>query len=272
MIHQPMHWRSLFLSDIHLGTRACRAPELLEFIRRNDAETIYLVGDLVDFWRMRRANWSQEHNDVIQKLLRKARKGTRIIVVPGNHDEAFDAYCGLTFGNVEIRSEAVHQTADGVRLIVMHGDEFDGVVHYARWFAALGDASYVAAIAANGIVNRVRQYIGLGHWSLAVYMKRNIKQAVAFIDRFERALASAAQRRGFDGVVCGHIHHAADKTIDGVRYLNCGDWVEGCTALAEDHDGRFHLLRWHGDQGAPIAPGGVEWRAWVDGNAVVSCT
>jgi UDP-2,3-diacylglucosamine pyrophosphatase LpxH len=242
---QTRQWRAIFVSDLHLGTHACQAENFLAFLRGHDADAIYLVGDIVDFWRMaRRTYWTQAHNDVVQKLLRKARKGTRIVLVPGNHDEAFDDFLGWRFGNIDVKSEAVHETASGLRLLVMHGDQFDGVVYYARSLVWLGDLSYAIAMWVSGPVTAIRSRLGLRHWSLAAYLKKNFKQAVDFIDRFEKALASEAERRGFDGIVCGHIHHAADKTIGGIYYLNCGDWVESCTALAEDREGRIWLLWW----------------------------
>ena len=242
---QARHWRAIFVSDLHLGTPACRAERFLEFLRNHDAETIYLVGDIVDFWRMsKRTYWAQAHNDVVQKLLRKARKGTRIVLLPGNHDEALDQFLGWQFGNIEVRAEAVHETVDARRILVMHGDQFDGIVCYARSLVWLGDMSYEVVMWGSGLVSALRSRLGLSHWSLAAYLKQNFKQAVDFINRFEKALAGEAERRGFDGVICGHIHHAADKTIGEVRYLNCGDWVENCTALAEDREGRIWLLRW----------------------------
>lgn len=241
---QPRQWRAIFVSDLHLGTHACQAEKFLGFLRENDAETIYLVGDIVDFWRMRRrTHWAQAHNDVVQKLLRKARKGTQVILLPGNHDEAFDEFLGWHFGNIQLKAEAVHETADGQRLLVMHGDQFDGVVYYARSLVWLGDLSYAVVMWSSGLIAAIRSRFGLCHWSLAAYLKANFKQAVDFIDRFEKALSGEAQRRGFDGIVCGHVHHAADKLVGTVRYLNCGDWVESCTALAEDADGRIWLLR-----------------------------
>lgn len=243
---RKMRHRSIFVSDIHLGTRAAQADAFLEFLKHNDADTIYLVGDIVDFWRVKRGPiWLQSHNDVIQKLLRKVRKGSRIIYVPGNHDEALREYCGNEFGGVEILHDCIHVTADGKRLLVMHGDEFDVVVRYARWLALLGDRSYEVALGCNAPLNWVRRHLGLGFWSLSAYLKLRVKQAVNFIGEFERALAAEAKRKNVDGIVCGHIHHAADRMIDGVRYLNCGDWVESCTALVEDRSGHISLVRWN---------------------------
>jgi UDP-2,3-diacylglucosamine pyrophosphatase LpxH len=241
----PVQWRTIFVSDLHLGTHSCQAKDFLEFLRKNEAETIYLVGDIVDFWRIRhRPYWTQEQNDILQKILRQGRKGTRIVLLPGNHDEAFDAFTGWRFGNIEVRSEAVHETADGRRLLVIHGDHFDGVVYYARSLLWLGNWSYAIAMWITGPFTAIRFQLGVCRWSLAAHLKQNFKQAVNLIARFETALSSEAERRGLDGVICGHIHHAADKMIDGLRYLNCGDWVGSRTALAEDREGRICLLRW----------------------------
>ncbi len=239
-------YRALFISDLHLGARACQADAFLDFLRYHEAETIYLAGDIVDFWSLKRSPllWLQSHNDVLQKLLRKARKGTRIVFVPGNHDEAIRGYCGMHFGAIEIHHDTVHVTASGERFLVIHGDEFDVVVRYARWLALLGDRSYEFALWCNGPLNFIRRRLGLGFWSLAAYLKKRVKTAVNFIGEFEQAIAAEAKRRGASGVICGHIHHMTDRMIGGVRYINCGDWVESCTAIAEDHDGTFHQICW----------------------------
>jgi len=243
---QAVRSRALFISDIHLGTRASQADAFLDFLRHHDADVIYLVGDIIDFWRVKRGPvWPQSHNDVLQKLLRKVRKGTRIVFIPGNHDEALRDYCGMSFGGIEIHRDLIHSTADGRRYLVMHGDEFDVVVRYAKWLAFLGDRSYEFALWCNHPLNWLRRRLGFGYWSLSAYLKLRVKSAVNFIGEFETALAEEARRRDVDGVICGHIHHAADRLIEGVRYLNCGDWVESCTALAEDDRGRIRLIRWH---------------------------
>ncbi|NJM35344.1 MAG: UDP-2,3-diacylglucosamine diphosphatase [Rhodomicrobium sp.] len=245
--------RTLFISDIHLGTRACQADAFLDFLRVHEAATIYLVGDIIDFWKVRRgAVWLQSHNDVLQKLLRKVRKGTRVIYIPGNHDEALRSYCGMTFGGVEIHHDFMHETADGRRFWVMHGDEFDVVVRYAKWLAFLGDRSYEFALWCNYPLNWIRRRFGFGYWSLSAYLKLRVKTAVNFIGEFEHAIADEAKRRDADGVICGHIHHAADRTIEGIRYINCGDWVESMTAIAEDHEGRFRLIRWRQSRMEPV--------------------
>lgn len=239
------HFRALFLSDIHLGTRGCQADMLLEFLKDHDAETIYLVGDVVDGWRLKRNwYWPQAHNDVVQKLLRKARKGARIIYVPGNHDEFLRNYFGTHFGGIDVRDTAIHTTADEKRLLVIHGDQFDVVVRHARWLAYFGDWAYSAALILNTYFNRARRKLGFPYWSLSAWAKLQVKNAVNFIGAFEAALAAEAGRQGAHGVVCGHIHHAVVREIESVTYMNCGDWVESCTALAEHHDGTFQLIRW----------------------------
>jgi UDP-2,3-diacylglucosamine pyrophosphatase LpxH len=242
----PRKCRAIFVSDLHLGARASQADAFLNFLRHHDVGTIYLVGDIIDFWSLKRSPlWLQSHNDVLQKLLRKARKGTRIIFIPGNHDEAVRGYCGMIFGAIEIHHDIVHVMADGRRFLVMHGDEFDVIVRYARWLALLGDRSYEFALWCNRPLNLIRRRLGFGYWSLAAYLKMRVKSAVNFIGEFENAIAEEAKRRNVDGVICGHIHHMADRMIDGVRYVNCGDWVESCTAIAEDYDGKLHHIRWH---------------------------
>ncbi len=237
--------RAIFISDLHLGTRSAQAPALLDFLRDNEADVIYLVGDIIDFWKVRRGPaWHQSHNDVLQKLLRKARKGTRIVYVPGNHDEALRDYCGSRFGGIELVRDTIHTRADGRRYIVMHGDEFDVVVRYAKWLAFLGDRSYELALWTNRPLNWLRRHLGLGYWSLSAYLKLRIKTAVNFIGEFEENLCEAARHKGVDGVICGHIHHAADRMIGDVHYLNCGDWVESCTAIVETQAGEMRLIRW----------------------------
>ncbi|WP_333822719.1 UDP-2,3-diacylglucosamine diphosphatase [Pinisolibacter sp.] len=242
---EAKHHRAIFLSDIHLGTRGCQAELLIDFLKYHEAETIYLVGDIVDGWRLKRSwHWPQAHNDVVQKLLRKGRKGARIIYVPGNHDEFLRDYGGTHFGVVEVIEEAIHETADGRRLLVLHGDRFDVVVRNARWLAHLGDWAYTAALGINTVFNQVRRRLGFPYWSLSAWAKLKVKNAVNFIGEFETALAAEARRLGTDGVVCGHIHHAAIRDIEGITYMNTGDWVESCTAVVEHHDGRFEVIVW----------------------------
>jgi UDP-2,3-diacylglucosamine pyrophosphatase LpxH len=237
--------RALFISDLHLGTRAAQATSLLGLLKHIEPDTIYLVGDIIDFWKVRRGpHWPQSHNDVVQKLLRQVRKGVRVILIPGNHDEGLRAYVGLRFGGIEIHRDAVHTTARGRRYCVMHGDEFDVVVRTARWLALLGDRGYEFALWLNCPLNWCRRHLGLGYWSLSQFLKYRVKRAVAFIGAFEDAVASEARRRGLDGVICGHIHHASDRTFGGIHYLNCGDWVESLTAVIETRDGDLEIVRW----------------------------
>ena len=241
----PTRYRTIWISDIHLGTRGCKAGFLLDFLKHTDSETLFLVGDIIDIWRMRRSwYWIQPHNDVVQKLLRKARKGTRVVFIPGNHDEIFREYVENHFGGIEVATDAVHDTADGRRLLVLHGDKFDAVVRYARWLAVLGDSAYAVALAANHWLNGLRRWMGYPYWSLSAYLKHRVKNAVEYIGRFEEAVAEEARRRGVDGVVCGHIHKAEIRDIGGITYCNDGDWVESCTALVEHMDGRLEILSW----------------------------
>lgn len=247
------NYRTIFISDLHLGTRTANAEALLDFLRHNEAETIFLVGDIVDFWKIRRGPcWYQSHNDVIQKLLRKARKGTRVVFIPGNHDDGLREFCGMHFGGIDVVQNALHRTAGGRTYIVMHGDEFDVVVRSAKWLAFLGDRGYEAALWLNNPLNWLRQHIGLGYWSLSAYLKQRVKGAVSFIGAFEQAVATEARRQRADGIICGHIHHAADRMIEDVHYLNCGDWVESCTAIVEHPCGQLQLIRWNPDAGRGI--------------------
>ena len=240
-------FRALFLSDVHLGTRGCQADQLLDFLRYHDAETVYLVGDIVDGWRLKRTwYWPQEHNDVVQKLLRKGRRGARIIYLPGNHDEFLRAYVGTQFGGVEIHEEFVHESAAGDKYLVVHGDRFDIVVRHAKWLALLGDWAYTAALKVNIGLNAARRKLGFSYWSLSAWAKMKVKNAVNFIGAFESALTSEARRRGLDGVICGHVHHAKFEPGETFSYINTGDWVESCTALAEHQDGTFEIITWTG--------------------------
>lgn len=241
----PRRYRTMFISDVHLGTKGCQAELLLDFLRRNDADTIYLVGDIIDAWRLKQGwYWPQEHNDIVQKLLRKVRKHVRMVYVPGNHDEFLRDYLGVHFGGVEVAEQAIHVGADGRRYLVVHGDAFDLVVRHARWLALLGDWAYETALRVNVHLNLVRRHLGLTYWSLSQWAKLKVKSAVNYIGDFENALVTDARKHEVDGIVCGHIHHAAIRDIDGIRYMNCGDWVESCTALVETYDGRFEILHW----------------------------
>lgn len=239
----PGRVRTVFLSDIHLGTRACKAEALLEFLRGVSAEQIYLVGDIVDGWALKRSwYWPQSHADVVQKLLKRARKGTRVVFVPGNHDECFRQYVEHDFGSIEIVHEAIHETADGKRLLVCHGDEYDVVCSQARWLALLGDWGYTAAVHLNTWLNKVRSLTGRPYWSLAGYLKNKVKRALEFIDSFEQALVDVAAERGLDGVVCGHVHAPKIREIDGRLYCNDGDWVDSCSAMVEHLDGSLEIV------------------------------
>ncbi|MDR3522910.1 MAG: UDP-2,3-diacylglucosamine diphosphatase [Acetobacteraceae bacterium] len=240
-------FRTVFISDLHLGTRGCRTDFLADFLRRTQCETLYLVGDIVDGWRLRKSwFWDEQHDEVLRLILKKAQTGTEVIYLPGNHDEMLRHWLplGLEIGGVKLRQEAVHVTAAGKKLLVVHGDEFDSVVRYAKFIALLGDWAYNTALYVNRHFNTLRRHLGLPYWSLSQWLKRQVKEAVKFIDQFELALAHEARKRGLDGVVCGHIHHAEMREVDGVMYLNDGDWVESCTALVEHFDGRLELLDW----------------------------
>lgn len=237
--------RTVWISDLHLGTPGCQAAALLAFLKHVECETLYLVGDIIDGWQLRRAwYWPQAHNDVVQKLLRKARKGTRVIFVPGNHDEFARKYVQHNFGGVEVVDEWIHETADGRKLWVIHGDLFDGVIQCAKWLAHLGDSMYEFTLKLNRHLNSLRARLGLPYWSLSKYLKLKVKRAVSYVSDFEVAVAREAKKRGLQGVVCGHIHHAELREIDGVLYANDGDWVESLTALIEHADGRLEIFDW----------------------------
>lgn len=238
-------FRALFISDIHLGSKPAKAEFLIDFLRHHDAEKIYLVGDIVDGWRLRRSwHWPESHNDVVQKLLRKARKGAEIVYIAGNHDEFLRAFQGVHFGGIVVADRAIHQAADGRTFLVIHGDQFDQVVHNVRWLAYLGDKAYDFAIVVNRVIGRVRRLFGRPYWSFSSWAKVKVKKAVKFISSFQDVLAQEAQRAEVDGVICGHIHHAAIEDIRGVSYMNTGDWVESCTALVENFDGTFEIITW----------------------------
>lgn len=242
----PKQHRTLFISDVHLGTPGCKSDLLLDFLRHNEAETIYLVGDIIDGWRIKRSwFWHESHNAVVQEVLHKVRHGTQVIYVPGNHDEALRDYTGLDFAGVDVCDEAIHLTADGREMLVLHGDQFDSVVRYAAWLAHLGDRAYSVALALNNWLHAARRAFNMPYWSLSSYLKKKVKNAVEYISSFETAVAREARERGVDGVICGHIHHAEMREIDGLLYCNDGDWVESCTALAEDQAGELSIIHWH---------------------------
>jgi UDP-2,3-diacylglucosamine pyrophosphatase LpxH len=238
-------YRTIWISDIHLGTKGCQAGLLLEFLKATESEYLFLVGDIVDGWRLKKNwYWPQAHNDVVQKILRKARKGTNVIYIPGNHDEGFREFRGLEFGHISIVDDFVHTLNDGRRFLVTHGDKFDVVVNYARWLAFVGDYAYRTAITINVWFNYCRRKLGFPYWSISAFLKHKVKNAVEFIGDYEAALADEARRRNIEGVICGHIHHAEMRDIDGVTYCNDGDWVESCTALVEHDSGALEIIPW----------------------------
>jgi UDP-2,3-diacylglucosamine pyrophosphatase LpxH len=240
-----LRFRSIWISDLHLGTSGCQAGLLLEFLRHTESENLYLVGDIIDGWQLRRRwYWPQAHNDVIQKILRKARKGTNVVFIPGNHDEFGRHFLKLSFGGIEVHDEVIHVTADGRRLLVLHGDLFDGVVQRARWLALLGDELHKFVLHLNRWLNVLRARLGFPYWSLALFLKHKVKNAVSYISDFERAVAREGKERGVQGVVCGHIHKAEIRDIDGILYCNDGDWVESLTALVESASGQLRIVNW----------------------------
>ena len=246
MTPENRHYRAIWISDVHLGTRGCKAEFLLDFLKHNEADTWYLVGDIIDDWALKRGwgGWRQEHNDVVQKLLRKARKGARVVYIPGNHDELAREFLGMHFGGVELANAALHKTADGRRFLVMHGDQYDAVIKCAKWLAHLGSWAYDLAVVLNQWLNYVRLRFDLPYWSLAKYLKMKVKNAQNFIGDFREVMVHEARRRGFDGVICGHIHHPEITDMQGTLYINDGDWVESCTALVERENGALELLTW----------------------------
>ena len=243
---QPkMKLRTVWVSDIHLGTAGCQADLLCDFLHSIECETLYMVGDIVDGWRLRKGwYWPDQHNEVIRRVLKMAHRGTRVIYIPGNHDEMFRDYAGLSFGGVEVQLEAIHTTADGRNLLVTHGDAFDGIVLYARWLAFLGDQAYTLLLKANIILNAVRRKFNMPYWSLSSYLKMRVKNAVQFIGKYEEVVAREAAQRGVEGVVCGHIHSAEIREFGSITYYNDGYWVESCTALVEAKDGTMSIIDW----------------------------
>lgn len=243
---KPQRVRTLFLSDIHLGTRACQAEQLLAFLKLYECEHLFLVGDIIDFWAMNRSvHWPATHNTVVQKILKMARHHTKVCLIPGNHDELLREHTGSNFGDVHLLREHVHVAADGRKYLVLHGDEYDQVTRLHRWVSLLGDLSYTVLIHVNRLLSWLRRKLGVsGHWSLADYAKRNVLRAVSFISDFESAVAHTAAQRGLDGVICGHIHTPVLRKIGDITYINCGDWVDSCTAVVEHLDGRMELVRW----------------------------
>ena len=251
-------YRTIFLSDIHLGTKGCQADRLTAFIKAHDCETLYLVGDIIDGWRLKSSfYWPQAHNNVLRSVFTLMKRGTRVVFVTGNHDEFLRKYSDMEVGHLSLVDQAVHETADGKKLLVMHGDQFDVITRYHRWLAFLGAIGYDLLLWLNRYLNAARAHFGYGYWSLSAWIKRRVKKAVNHVSDFEEAVAYQCRRRGFDGVVCGHIHHAEITSYGGVTYMNCGDWVESCTALVEDAVGRFSIIDWSlttlGDSVVPFA-------------------
>ncbi len=248
---RPRRYRSIWISDIHLGTRGCNTELLLDFLAKHESEYLYLVGDIVDGWSLRRSwYWNDDHNRVVRSVLEKSSRGTRITYVCGNHDEFLRGYVGVMFGGVSLKNEAVHVTADGKRLLVLHGDEYDVCIRNAKWLAMLGSAAYAACLTANTWLNAIRRRFGYPYWSLSSFLKHKVKNAISYIESFEHAVVGDARRRGLDGVVCGHIHHAQIRDVGGTLYLNDGDWVESCTALVEDFDGNLSIVDWARERAA----------------------
>lgn len=243
--HHRIRFRTIWISDIHLGTTGCQAKRLLEFLHATESDTLYLVGDIIDGWQLRRRwFWDQTHNNVVQTVLKKAKIGTKVIFVPGNHDESVRQFIGLDFGGICIRDELVHVTSQGKRMLVLHGDRFDGVIACAKWLAYVGDGLYTVILKFNQIFNNWRARVGLPYWSLSQYLKLKVKNAVSYISSFEHALAAEARKKGLDGVICGHIHKPEIRDIDGITYCNDGDWVESLSALVEEPSGELRLITW----------------------------
>lgn len=245
---EPYTYKSIWISDLHLGTKGCSANELLSFLKHTESENLFLVGDIIDMWQLsKKWYWPKAHNEVIQKILRKSRKGTKVIYVPGNHDETVRNYLPLMLGDIEIAYEYDYQTVTGKRMLVTHGDLYDIITTYHKWLAKLGDWGYVSLIEVNRYLNWFRRKLRLGYWSLSKYVKTKVKNAASFIGKFEEALAEACKLRNYDGIIAGHIHHVEIRMIDGIIYMNDGDFVESRTALAEQHDGIFKILEWRED-------------------------
>ena len=241
-------YRSIFVSDVHLGTKDCKAGQLNNFLKHNSCDTLYLVGDIIDAWKIQQNKWrwKQSHTNVVRRVLGHAKRGTRVVFIAGNHDEFLRPMIpyGFSFGLVEIHNQIEHIGADGKHYLVVHGDLFDGITRLAPWIAFLGDKAYDFVLGLNNKFNWIRRRMGFGYFSLSKFLKHKVKKAVDFIFKFEENLANYCKKRGFDGVICGHIHHAEIKEINGVTYMNDGDWVESCTALVEHHNGRWEIVTW----------------------------
>jgi UDP-2,3-diacylglucosamine pyrophosphatase LpxH len=246
--------RSIFVSDVHLGTRDAQSEYLLDFLRNTDADYIYLLGDIIDLWKLKSGwHWPQINNNLVQLLIHKAARGSRVVYVPGNHDELLRDYAGTNFNGIEIVLDTIHETTDGRRLLLIHGDEFDSVVMNNKWLAHVGSWAYDVLLWLNRHFNTFRRKLGFPYWSLSAFLKHQVKNAVSYISSFEHAVARAAAERGVDGLVCGHIHRATIEEIDGVLYANSGDWVESCTAVAEYPDGSLRVIEWIKESAALLA-------------------
>lgn len=241
-------YRSIFISDVHLGTKDCKANQLSNFLKNNSCEYLYLVGDILDGWKVQqnRLRWKQSHTNVIRRILGHSKRGTEVIYVAGNHDEFLRPMMNfnLSFGSVQIVNQATHISFDGNKYLVVHGDLFDGITRLAPWLSFLGDRAYDVVLRLNTQFNWIRRRLGFGYWSLSKYLKGRVKKAVDFVFQFEKNITEYARKRGYRGVICGHIHHAEIKDIDGITYMNDGDWVESCTALVEHYDGRWEIITW----------------------------
>lgn len=243
--HEHRQYRSIFISDTHLGSKGAKAKYLADFLKYHHCEKLYLVGDIIDGWRLKkRAFWPQEHTNVIRRILTKAKRGTEVIFVTGNHDDFLRRYSGIEFGNILLTDETSHQCLNGERLLVVHGDKYDSVVQTKKWLAVIGDWGYETLVRFNTFFNRVRRLFGMRYWSLSSFVKQKVKSAVSFITAYEEAVVKDCQLNDFDGVVCGHIHHPEIRQIEDRMYYNCGDWVESCTAIVETLEGEMKLLRW----------------------------
>jgi UDP-2,3-diacylglucosamine pyrophosphatase LpxH len=241
-------YKTIFISDVHLGAKDCKAEYLNNFLKHNSCESLYLVGDIIDAWKIQqnRMKWKQSHTDVIRRILKFAKKGNKVIYVAGNHDEFLRPMIpyAASFGNVQICNQITHVGVDGKKYLVVHGDLFDGITRLAPWLSFLGDRAYEFILNLNGRFNWIRHRLGFGYWSLSKWLKHKVKSAIDFMFMFEKTITTYAKKRGFDGVICGHIHHAEIKNIDGIIYMNDGDWVESLTALVEHHDGTWEIVTW----------------------------
>ncbi|MBN2866838.1 MAG: UDP-2,3-diacylglucosamine diphosphatase [Thiotrichales bacterium] len=243
--HQHQHYRSIFISDVHLGSKGAKAEFLAEFLKYNHCEKLYLVGDIIDGWQLKKkVYWPQAHTNVIRRILTKAKRGTQVVLVTGNHDDFLRRYSGIDFGNILLTDETTHQCVNGDKLLVVHGDKYDGVVQTQKWLAVLGDWGYETLLKFNTVFNKARRLLGKDYWSLSSYVKQRVKSAVSFICAYEEAVVRDCKNHGYQGVVCGHIHHPEVREISGIDYFNCGDWVESCTAIVETDEGKMKLLKW----------------------------